>query len=45
MKIKKISSSVLLSFLIIVIIATMGLYILFKASLPNRQGEIKISGQ
>ena len=44
MKAKKITISVFFSLLIIVIIVFMGLYILFKASLPNHEGEIQIDG-
>ncbi|MCK4560144.1 MAG: penicillin acylase family protein [Calditrichia bacterium] len=44
MNIKKVLLSVAAILLLIVIIVFMGLYILFEASLPEREGEIQITG-
>ncbi len=44
MTIKKVLLSVSTILLLIVIIVFMGLYILFRASLPEREGEIQITG-
>jgi penicillin amidase len=44
MNLKKITITILSVLVIVVIIAVIGLYLLFRASLPDREGDIRITG-